>query len=98
MNTFWKGFQPLERSPNHRDSVRYDLNKGRGKNLFTGVRVKLGFKWQDPVESCCQHGTGPSVSKKGGEFLDQLSKQELLKKDSTPWSKCDLYYLFKVVT
>jgi hypothetical protein len=31
----------------------------------------------------CEHGNEPSGSIKGEEFLDYLSDQELLKKDST---------------
>jgi hypothetical protein len=32
----------------------------------------------------CEHGNEPSISIKGGEFLDYLSDYQLLKKDSAP--------------
>jgi hypothetical protein len=35
-----------------------------------------------PRAGPCEHGNEPSVSLKGGEFLDQLSDYKLLKKDS----------------
>jgi hypothetical protein len=34
----------------------------------------------------CEHGNEPSDSIKGGEFLNQLSICQLLRKDLTPWS------------
>jgi len=34
------------------------------------------------VAYSCEHGNEPSSSVKGGEFLDQLSDYQLLKKDS----------------
>jgi hypothetical protein len=34
------------------------------------------------VAGCCEHGNEPSSFIKGGEFLDQLSDCQLLKKDS----------------
>jgi hypothetical protein len=34
------------------------------------------------VAGCCEHGNEISDSIKGGEFLDQLSDYQLLKKDS----------------
>jgi hypothetical protein len=37
------------------------------------------------VAGCCEHGNEPSVSMKGGEFLDFLSDYLFLK-DSAPWS------------
>jgi hypothetical protein len=38
------------------------------------------------MAGCCEHGNKPSVSIKGGGFLDQLNDCQLLNKDSTPWS------------
>jgi hypothetical protein len=38
------------------------------------------------VAGSCEHGNEPSGSIKGGEFLDQLSDCQLLKKDSAPWN------------
>jgi hypothetical protein len=35
---------------------------------------------------CCEHGNEPSGSIKCGEFLDQLSDCQLLKKNSARWS------------
>jgi hypothetical protein len=34
----------------------------------------------------CEYDNEPSGFVKGGEFLDQLSDYQLLKKDSAPWS------------
>jgi hypothetical protein len=34
------------------------------------------------VAGCCEHGNEPSGSIKGGEFVDQLSDCQLVKKDS----------------
>jgi hypothetical protein len=34
---------------------------------------------------CCEHGNEHSVSIKGGEFVDQLSDYQLLKKNSAAW-------------
>jgi hypothetical protein len=38
------------------------------------------------VTGSCEHGNEPSVSLKNREFLDQLSKYYLLKKDYVAWS------------
>jgi hypothetical protein len=34
----------------------------------------------------CEHGDEPSYSIKGGEFLNQMSDYQLLKKVSAAWS------------
>ena len=39
------------------------------------------------VQGTCDCGNELSGSIKCGEFLDQLSTGQLLKKDSAPWSK-----------
>jgi hypothetical protein len=61
---------------------RMDVRNVRGGRC--GVDAS-GSGW-NPVTGCCEHGNEPSVSIKGGEFLDQLSEYFLLKKDSAPWS------------
>jgi hypothetical protein len=38
------------------------------------------------VAGCCEHSNEPMDSIKGGEFVDQLSDYQLLKKDSAPFS------------
>jgi hypothetical protein len=38
------------------------------------------------MAGCCEYGNEPSVSIKGGVFLDYLSDYQLLKKDSTSYS------------
>jgi hypothetical protein len=38
------------------------------------------------VACSCEHGVGPCISIKGGEFLEHLSDYQLLKKDSAPLS------------
>jgi hypothetical protein len=38
------------------------------------------------VAGCCEHGNEPSGSIRDEEFLDWLSKCQLLKKDTVPWS------------
>jgi hypothetical protein len=40
---------------------------------------------QNPVVGSCEHGNEPSSSIKGGEFLDELSDSQFLKKDSVAW-------------
>jgi hypothetical protein len=39
-----------------------------------------------PMVGSCEHGNELPSSIKGGEFLDQLSDNKLLKKDSVPWN------------
>jgi hypothetical protein len=39
---------------------------------------------QGPVAGSCEHGNEPSVSIRGGEFLDFLSDYQLFKKGSVP--------------
>jgi hypothetical protein len=39
------------------------------------------------VTGCCEHGNERPDSIKGGEFLDQLSDLQILKKDSAQWSE-----------
>jgi hypothetical protein len=39
---------------------------------------------QESVRGCCEQGSEPSGSTKGGEFLNYLSDYQLLKKDSAP--------------
>jgi hypothetical protein len=34
----------------------------------------------------CEHGNEPSGSITGGEFLEEVSDQQLLKNGSAPWS------------
>ena len=50
-----------------------------------------GLDWAGPgqrqVADACECGNEPSGSVKCGEFLDQLQTNQLLKKDSAPWSK-----------
>ena len=51
-----------------------------------------GLDWagtgQGQMADACECGNEPSGSIKcGGVFLDQLQTGQLLKKDSTPWSK-----------
>ena len=41
---------------------------------------------QGEVAGCCECGNEPSGSIKRGEFLEQLRKCQLLRKDSAPWS------------
>jgi hypothetical protein len=43
------------------------------------------------VADLCEHGNEPWGSTNGGEFLDQLSDYQLLKKDSAQWR-----WLFKI--
>jgi hypothetical protein len=38
------------------------------------------------VMGYCEHGSEPLGSVKGGELLDQLRDNQLLIKDSAPWS------------
>ena len=53
-----------------------------------------GLDWAGPrqrqVADACECGDEPSGSVKCGEFLDQLQTGQLLKKDSAPWSKCQI--------
>jgi hypothetical protein len=51
-----------------------------------------GLGW-GPVVGCCVHGDERSSSIKGGEFLDQLSDCQLLKKDCAQWSQLNLHLL-----
>jgi hypothetical protein len=44
-----------------------------------------------PETGSCEHGTEPSNSITGGEFLDQVSEYYFLNKNSAPWSY--LFYL-----
>ena len=50
-----------------------------------------GLDWDGPgqrqVAEACECGNEPSGSVKCGEFLDQLQTNQLLKKNSAPWSK-----------
>jgi hypothetical protein len=39
---------------------------------------------QGSLAGSCEHGKEPSGSREGGEFLDQLSDYQSLKKDSAP--------------
>jgi hypothetical protein len=41
------------------------------------------------VAGCCEHGNEPSGSKKGVDFLDQVSDYHLPKKDSDPWGSLE---------
>jgi hypothetical protein len=52
------------------------------------VCVRIGVFWpgQGPVAGSGRHDNEPSNLIKGGEFLDQLSDYQLLKKDCDPWS------------
>jgi hypothetical protein len=42
---------------------------------------------QGPVMASCKHGNQALSPVRGGEFLDQLSNKNLLKKDSDPWRR-----------
>ena len=50
-----------------------------------------GLDWAGPgqrhVADAFECGNEPLVPMKCGEFLDQLQTNQLLKKDSAPWSK-----------
>jgi len=51
-----------------------------------GYGLNASGSGQGPVADRSEQGSEPSGSMKGGEFLEQLSDYQFLKKDSVPWS------------
>jgi hypothetical protein len=58
------------------------LKKKYGVKMWSGL---IGSRWVS-VADFDKHGHEPSGFIKSGEFLDQLSNYQLIKKDYAPWT------------
>ena len=78
-----EGTRPLRR-PRRKweDNIKMDLQE---------IEWGHGLHWSDlgqgQVADTCECGNEPSVSVKCGEFVDQLGKGQLLKKNLAAWRK-----------
>jgi hypothetical protein len=56
---------------------------GKKMGLKLGVRVCTGLTWLriGPRAGSCEHSNGSSGTMKGDEYIDQLNKYQVLKKE-----------------